>query len=81
MKYRVKEFKSFEEKLVNKRYAHPQDMTDFAALRVICYLKRDVQEPNDSATSGSSSTTRILAFVASYGSSCDDETLYHQAVD
>jgi putative GTP pyrophosphokinase len=43
IKYRVKEFKSFEEKLVNKRYAHPQDMTDFAALRVICYLKRDVQ--------------------------------------
>ena len=43
IKYRVKEFKSFEEKLVNKRYAHPQDMTDFAALRVICYLKRDIQ--------------------------------------
>lgn len=43
IKYRVKEFKSFEEKLVNRRYAHPQNMTDFAGLRIICYLKRDVQ--------------------------------------
>lgn len=43
IKYRVKKFKSFEDKLVNKRYAHPQKMTDFAGLRIICYLKRDVQ--------------------------------------
>src|SRR5688572_7087014 len=43
IKYRVKKFKSFEDKLVNKKYSHPQDMTDFAGLRVICYLKRDIQ--------------------------------------
>ena len=41
---RVKEYDSFESKLVEgirDKYAQPEDMTDFAALRVICYLRQD----------------------------------------
>jgi ppGpp synthetase/RelA/SpoT-type nucleotidyltranferase len=42
---RVKEYDSFKPKLAkgikDKKYAQPEDMTDFAALRVICYLRQD----------------------------------------
>jgi putative GTP pyrophosphokinase len=42
---RVKEYDSFraklEEGIKNKKYDQPEDMTDFAALRVICYLRQD----------------------------------------
>jgi ppGpp synthetase/RelA/SpoT-type nucleotidyltranferase len=42
---RVKEYNSFVAKLPkgieDKKYAQPKDMTDFAALRVICYLRQD----------------------------------------
>ena len=42
---RVKEYNSFEDKLArgikDNEYAEPEDMTDFAGLRVICYLRQD----------------------------------------
>lgn len=38
---RVKEFDEFEAKLADQKYTQPEEMTDFAALRVICYLKQD----------------------------------------
>jgi ppGpp synthetase/RelA/SpoT-type nucleotidyltranferase len=38
---RVKVFDQFEAKLYRKKYVRPEDMTDFAALRVICYLNQD----------------------------------------
>lgn len=42
---RVKEYGKFEAKLLkgvkDKKYAQPENMTDFAALRVICYLRQD----------------------------------------
>ena len=42
---RVKEYNSFASKLAkgieDKKYAQPEDMIDFAALRVICYLRQD----------------------------------------
>jgi ppGpp synthetase/RelA/SpoT-type nucleotidyltranferase len=42
---RVKEYDRFkaklEEGIKNNKYAQPEDMTDFAALRVICYLRQD----------------------------------------
>ena len=42
---RVKEYDKFEAKLSkgvkDKKYAQPENMTDFAALRVICYLRQD----------------------------------------
>ena len=42
---RVKEYDSFALKLRegtrDNKYAQPEDMTDFAALRVICYLRQD----------------------------------------
>ena len=42
---RVKEYESFESKLAegirDNKYVQPEDMTDFAGLRVICYLRQD----------------------------------------
>jgi putative GTP pyrophosphokinase len=38
---RVKEFSTFESKLAKKKYSHPEEMIDFAGLRVIYYLLRD----------------------------------------
>lgn len=42
---RVKDFPSFEVKFAkgikDNKYAEPEDMIDFAALRVICYLRQD----------------------------------------
>ena len=42
---RVKEYgsfkKKFEEGIKDKNFAQPEDMTDFAGLRVICYLRQD----------------------------------------
>lgn len=41
VKLRVKSYDSFLGKLTAKKHAQPEDMIDFAALRVICHLKRD----------------------------------------
>jgi putative GTP pyrophosphokinase len=38
---RVKAFDSFQTKLYEKKYVQPEEIKDFAALRVICYLRQD----------------------------------------
>ena len=40
---RVKDFDHFDVKFRSKIYRHPEDMTDFAGLRIVCYLLSDTE--------------------------------------
>jgi putative GTP pyrophosphokinase len=40
---RVKDFDRFEAKFRNKKYHDPEDMIDFAGLRIVCYLLSDTE--------------------------------------
>jgi ppGpp synthetase/RelA/SpoT-type nucleotidyltranferase len=40
---RVKDFDSFDVKFRSKIYRDPEDMTDFAGLRIVCYLLSDTE--------------------------------------
>ena len=40
---RVKDFDSLEVKFSNKTYREPEDMTDFAGSRLVCYLLSDTE--------------------------------------
>lgn len=43
--YRIKEFKSFFEKIGRKQYTEPFDETeDFCGIRIICYYNQDIQK-------------------------------------
>jgi putative GTP pyrophosphokinase len=40
---RAKDFESFAEKMERKKYSHPEEMTDIAGIRIVCFVLSDVK--------------------------------------